>query len=505
MWSIENSQLVFHHFPDLVDAAKRQQQRQVAATAAVAESNKASQQASGGVQQQKPSGSSSTTSSRGRTEKRPSKKASGKSSRAKSAGAASKKTSSSAAAAAAASPATIGGSMVATSPPPMMATTTTTTMMMEPPEKPPVREYDVLMEAVDHAVHLDWTNAGLLLADKSQMSLLQKEQQNLLYASSGEKLAAGTVMPQSTNQQTVEGEGSSASDSFGLRGWGRRNLVSSRVAWARIRLRENSPRIGDSVTGLPSSSHGLQPTTMPPEMQEAPSSTGTEWESEEKAEEDKVLCLLSEATQIYVKQILQKALACARQRQNLDGIRLWHQQCTAAMKKQKYLKELKAASSSSNNNPPPPGPPPNPPPLSLRLGCDINRQVARTMGNAAMTCKRMEEALERQSKTDVGASTFVVPANKAQQLGPETLASAQSMGELSLLPRLAKGVEEADYEAKRQYEIYGGKHSLEPPFGRVPKRAKLEVVDFQHGMHLDALPGTKRRHRAGPFAMNFFY
>ena len=65
-----------------------------------------------------------------------------------------------------------------------------------------------------------------------------------------------------------------------------------------------------------------------------------------------------------------------------------------------------------------------PPPLSLRLGCDVPRQVARTEANAALTCKRMEEALERQND---------LPARK-RVLDDETLEEATSMSEIALRP-----------------------------------------------------------------------
>merc|ERR1712238_619126 len=52
------------------------------------------------------------------------------------------------------------------------------------------------------------------------------------------------------------------------------------------------------------------------------------WINEEAAEQDLALALLSGGCQIYLKGVLQKTIQCARQRQNLDGIRLWHQQYT---------------------------------------------------------------------------------------------------------------------------------------------------------------------------------
>ena len=118
---------------------------------------------------------------------------------------------------------------------------------------------------------------------------------------------------------------------FALRGWGERNLVSPRVAWARVRRREQPT--AEQRMRL----KHLQPDAPPIMTMTTPETTA--WVHEQKAEEDPVLWLLSEATQIYVTQILQKALVCARQRQNLDGIRLWHQQCTAAVEPAKADKD----------------------------------------------------------------------------------------------------------------------------------------------------------------------
>ncbi|KAL3786438.1 hypothetical protein HJC23_011019 [Cyclotella cryptica] len=45
---------------------------------------------------------------------------------------------------------------------------------------------------------------------------------------------------------------------------------------------------------------------------------------------------------------------------------------------------------------------------------------------------------------------------------------AMSMADLSRKPPLKPAVVNADIHAKRKFEIYGGKHSGEPPLGRVP-------------------------------------
>ena len=327
-----------------------------------------------------------------------------------------------------------------------------TAMDTKPVEVPVTREYSEFMEMVDHAVNYDWTTAGMLLGSKTHAHL-SEEQRNLLYSE----------YPSSSSSETLH---LPSETSFPLPGWGEHNAISPRVAWARLRLREQkmeaaNPVVADGLLTLapPKSATGASgavPAT-------AVISKATAWLNEDRAEEDQVLAVLSEGVQIYLKSVLEKALHCARQRQNVDGIRLWHQQLVPGSK----------------------------PPLSLRLGCDVTRQISQALGNAAMTCKRMEEALSRQSgmPADYGA------------LNEETLSNAQSMSDLALRPKLAKGAENADFEAKRSFEVYGGKHSLEPPLGRVPKQAKLEVVDFQMGMNL-AIPG---RHRASTAASSFFF
>lgn len=383
-----------------------------------------------------------------------------------------------------------------------------------PPSPPPTREYTELMELVDHAVHFDWTTAGLIMGSSFQKQQLQEEQKNLLYSGTSANANAakgGGIGASASAMSPAPGGATSATDgadepkkpatpSFALTGWGERNLVSPRVAWARVRRREQPT--SEQKRALQQQQQQQQPdgatvvASPVPTASTTPAAatviaTTTAWEHEEKAQEDPALCLLSEATQIYVTQILQKALMCARQRQNLDGIRLWHQQCTAAVEVAKAEKDETADT-------------PTPPPLSIRLGCDVSRQVARTMGNAALTSKRMEEALERQKPEE---TTRVIPSQAASTLNAATVASAQSMGELSLLPPLANASEKADYEAKKNFEIYGGKHSHDPPFGRVPKKAKLEVADFQQGLQMNNLLGSggraNRRHRASPHAFSF--
>jgi len=289
---------------------------------------------------------------------------------------------------------------------------------------------------VDHAVDFDWTESGLMMGQK-QHAQLDKEQKKLLYSD--------------LLQQKEEAEvPTSTTPYFASPGWGRRNVVSARTAWARIRLGEDQtaariatagpyPVVGNGLLAFPAA-------TTPSDPSPVGGTATSSWVNEEVAETDIALAALSEGTQLYLKSVFEKALFCARQRQNLDGIRLWHQQ--VANPKQE-------------------------PELSIRLGCDVSRQVARAAGNAALTVKRMEQALERQD----------FPSAERVLKGP-VLCKATSLSDLALRPKLSKGVEKADLDAKRSYEIYGGKHADEPVLGRVPKRAKLEVVDFALGMEL---------------------
>ena len=80
------------------------------------------------------------------------------------------------------------------------------------------------------------------------------------------------------------------------------------------------------------------------------------------------------------------------------------------------------------------------------------------------------------------------------------------MSDLAMRPMLAKGVENADYHGKRSFEISGGKHASEPPLGRVPKVAKLEVADFIMGSTISSSDyGASGRHRAASASSSFCF
>jgi len=329
---------------------------------------------------------------------------------------------------------------------------------------------------------------------------LSDEQKNLLYSENMVPASAARPLPALTPP--------TATSHHPWTGWSQRNVISARVAWARIRLPEQ-PRQNDngSGAGQPPVSVGQGLLALPaavPTTKSSGSSTTTTisgsgstamtdtattashaWYNEDIAEDDLTLAVLSQGAELYLKSVLEKALHCARQRQNLDGIRLWHQQVMPNSIPDSSSNASAGAGASSSSSPPRP-------PLSLRLGCDVGRQLARVAGNSALICKRMEEALERQEG---------VPA-RHRMLTTETMSHAQSMSDLALRPLLAKGVHDADWESKRRFEVLGGKETLsEPLLGRVPKKAKLEVVDFQLGMRFSG-PG---RHRAEPWSGTFSF
>jgi hypothetical protein len=83
---------------------------------------------------------------------------------------------------------------------------------------------------------------------------------------------------------------------------------------------------------------------------------------------------------IYHTGVLEKATHCSRQRHNVDGIRLFHQQ-TAAMLKANAANAAKDKnsndSSSGSGTAYTATEVPKLAPLTLRLGCDVSRQVAQ--------------------------------------------------------------------------------------------------------------------------------
>ena len=259
-----------------------------------------------------------------------------------------------------------------------------------------------IMDQLDGNVRYDHTSAARLLSRENMADSLNLDAQQriLLY---GKTDFISRRMPTTASR----------ADQF--RGWHVKNIVNSRIAFAHTQV--------SSVSG-----------------NAAEASSSAEWINEDVAENDPVLTLVSEATQLYVKKILESAVTSSRKKQNLDGIRLWHLQHGQKQ-----------------------------PPLALQLGCDVPRQVALADGQAAKICQRMEQALTRR---DVG-----IELNEINSTG--ALNASSSMSELSRTVRVSNAAMNAEVHAKRSFEVFAGKDGRAPPFGRVPKRCKLLVSDLR--------------------------
>ena len=311
------------------------------------------------------------------------------------------------------------------------------------------------MKLVDHAMNLDdWTSTGLMMGQSQSDLKLNEEQRHLLYGDGSTRSLDGKTKEAPSVPESKDVE------SFPQPKWNYHNVVSSRSVWAKVRLRERD-RINAAKEAQP------EPTLETPNGDKIPV---TEWYNEDVAQKDKVLALISEAAQQYLKGLLEKAVHCGRQRQNVDGVRLFHQQVIAKKEKKK-------------------------PALTLRLGCDVTRQIAQAQGNAAMTVKRMEEALERQEDLP----------KTSRSLDHETLMNLSSMSDAATRPRLGKAVESADLDAKRNFEIYGGKEANEPPFGRLTKKPKLMASDFQAGINLPSFRRRREKRIRGRLAGSFYF
>jgi len=330
------------------------------------------------------------------------------------------------------------------------------------------------MEMLDHVVDYDVTSCVKILGNgsvhkqKNEVNI-SEEQMKLLYHDFGmsggprKGLYGGLKVDDSNLSESSLSQTPLSKIPPYLKGWGTRNIVSSRSAWAKLRLAEDEvQRVTE--TPLPAVTLSSNVASKPEESNsDGDASTallnqnGSDgWLNEEMAEEDEALTLISEATQQFVKTILEGAMNTASKRLNLDGIRLWHQQHTAidVVAKEVQLNGETLSKKSATG-----------PPLSIRLGCDVKRQYAMVQGNAAKTSQRMEEALSRKSEY--------------KPLNTETMCTATSMTELSKMPQISSAAHKAEYNAKRSFESYGGKDSGDPPLGRVPKQAKILVKDFK--------------------------
>jgi hypothetical protein len=381
-------------------------------------------------------------------------------------------------------------------------------------KKPPVvKEYHHLMEDLDHGRLIDIKCLPSILSKESISDFnLNEEQRFLLYQD--------RLLRDKVKEITDAAAGILSSDAVGSKlkeagvpplpsslpemyeGWSDRNVLSVRMAWAKVRLPEREmlikerakevrekatrdkpmgdPPSEDKTEGQLSKEEGVvppvavatgsmapeAPTSAPvnspeneaslpsqklsPPLKLEDDTTNHVWFNEARASQDPTLALLSEATELYLKSAVKKAIGKSRLRQNLDGVRLWN--------------TLLTRNADSKN-----GTVAAPPPAVIRLGCDVRRQVALAEGNAAKTYQRMEEAITNRIKTHESAD-------------PDTMIlESTSMADLSRKPPLKSAVQNANINAKRKFEVYGGKHSDEPPLGRVPKQARVLLQDMENG------------------------
>jgi len=194
----------------------------------------------------------------------------------------------------------------------------------------------------------------------------------------------------------------------------------------------------------------------------------TDWFNEERASEDKVLALLSEATELYLKSVLEGAVGAARRRQNLDGVRLWHRQHTTNGDKSSGATSGTASSSSV------PGtfgqPSDGAAPLCLRLGCDVRRQAALAEGNAAKTVQRMEEALARSAKDSTSRNLR----------DDGTLYGAVSMADLARRPKLARAAAKLMSMPSVSLKYLGGREAALRLLEEFPRRHGFWQKTFGH-------------------------
>jgi len=378
------------------------------------------------------------------------------------------------------------------------------------------KEPSKLMETIDHAILIDVKSLPNLLSREHKLVFnLNEEQRTLLYGDKKRRAmvkdvakAASTALDMTTKDAAMKAVGvqplpwkiPSVYD-----GWGENNVVSVRSAWAKVRLPEGDARrlgrakkereaerarsegllgmtpTSSDATGststlaermltspMPSRSGMVGPSTSSLKTQEGSTqaprieddTTNHVWFNETRAKQDPTLALLSEATEIFLKSTIEKAIGQARLRQNLDGVRLWHTLHARSSGNH-------AAGNDTANK--------DPPAALIRLGCDVRRQIALAEGNAAKTYQRMEYAISRQNGNTYRTS------NSSHDNPDRMLLEATSMGDLSKKPPLKSATHAADIDAKRKHAVFGGIDSQEPPFGRVPKKAKVMLQDIVVG------------------------
>eukprot|EP00984_Skeletonema_dohrnii_P010010 scaffold3867_cov115-Skeletonema_dohrnii-CCMP3373.AAC.10 len=327
---------------------------------------------------------------------------------------------------------------------------------------------------VDHAFLIDVTSIPNILSKDHKLDLnLDEEQRILLYGDQQQREKMRVITDAAVDALSA-GAVDGALSEAGIpqlpwelpavhEGWGERNLLSVRTVWAKVRLPESELQQidklqqGKSIESEANTHSGTTSSRIASTHIEARAPTRLEddttnhvWHNEARAEQDPTLALLSEATEMYLKEAIESAVGKARHRQNLDGVRLWH-----------TLHSHHADPNSTSGKPPP---------ALIRLGCDVRRQLALADGNAVKTYQRMEEAIGRNN------DTFHFEAEDPTK----TILEATSMADLSRQPPLRTAVSDAGSEAKRKFEVFAGKIQ-EPPFGRVPKKAKVILTDLSLG------------------------
>lgn len=321
--------------------------------------------------------------------------------------------------------------------------TKNTTSTPAPESQTKKKEYEELMLHIDNSADYNWKTAAFILSKEHLSDLdLQEEQKMLIY---GKK-----TLP---SWPKVVTEKPSERANIRTKTWHDTNILSSRKAWAKLRLKEEDQFKEKQERFKRSQLDGVSVTYANNQNNPSNGKFAHTWLNEDKATNDKALALISEATESYLLSLLKGAVNAARQRQNIDAIRLWHMQ------------HVPTRNGSGRH------------PIALRLGCDVKRQLALAEGNAAMTTHRLEEVLSRKAENNGDDLNYTEEDDKL------ALINAHSMSDLSKHPaKLPKVIEQAEKDSKRSFDIYQGKRSGEPPFGRVPKKSKIIVKDVESCM-----------------------
>jgi len=357
---------------------------------------------------------------------------------------------------------------------------------------------DSLMEMIDHATLIDVKNLPRIFTSNKMNVDLDEEQRMLLYGDKEGQAKVRDITVAATAALDAAVDVDARNKLFReagvpplpttipamYDGWGTKNVLSVRNAWAKVRLPESEMRCAElknEESERARRERPMVPQTTPPVTEEiegsalpsppasSPSITADAmsiendtanhaWFNESRAEQDPTLALLSEATEQFLKSAIEGAIGKARLRLNLDGVRLWHTLQTHAA----------AAHNNSGTDVDQP-----PPPASIRLGCDVRRQVALSQGNAAKVYQRMEEAISRRNKDHPPRHD----PNDIEQM----ILDSTSMGDLSKKPLLKHAAEMADVDAKRKFAVFSGADSADPPFGRVPKKVVVTGKDLDAG------------------------